>query len=485
MRRLLPAAWLIVLLALPATLWLLGSRQPLLESRPKEPFPPVNRSSLRDPTTFRRFDTAILDRLPGRGRALDLHARIALDLFKDSSNPDVAIGHDGYLYYVPELTPCRPGGEPVADAADAVDVLARTLVASGRRTAVVVPPSKLFTHDADAPSIDAEAERCARALEERIDRRLAQAPGGLALGPAQRALEAAGEATFLRNDTHWNWRGRELFARRVLDRLRPGLADEAGLSVGREVSRPTDLSGMLGRQRDETDRTVEATRTPPAPFAAGEVVLIGDSQTDFTFVSPFGEGVRPIRDVVLPGAVYCTWPMLADGSCDEPIKAARAILVEKVARDTQVLTSLCWRPIALLGERMSGRTASWERVDGEASPATGAALTLPANGSARVRVRIPGEDLDPRPRLLKLPLRDVPTGPDGAPVAVAMTQEPQAGGPAPCAMPAQAVAGASLFLPVPAGRRASDLVVRLDGAPGTQFGAPRIVALRGARGATG
>ncbi len=94
---LLPAIWLLALLALPALLWLGGERQPLLESRAKEAFPPLNRHTFADPAAIRRLDTALLDRLPGRGRALDLHARIALDLFHDSPSPDVSIGKQEWL----------------------------------------------------------------------------------------------------------------------------------------------------------------------------------------------------------------------------------------------------------------------------------------------------------------------------------------------------------------------------------------------------
>lgn len=474
-RRLLPVAWLLLLLSLPAVLWIFGDRQPLLESRPKEEFPALNRSTLGNPETFRRIDTALLDRLPLRGRALDLRARLAVDLFRDSSSPDVAIGHDGYLYYVPDLLPCRPGGEPIADAADAVDVLARTLVTSGRTTAVVVPRSKLFMHPDDAPEIDAAAERCLQALEERVDARLASVPGGLTFTARQQALEQAGEATFLLRDTHWNWRGRELFARAVLDRIRPGLADEAGLRAGDELQRPGDLDKFLGRSRTETDRTLEALRTPLAPAPAGDVVLVGDSQLEQTFAAPLGDA-PPLIERTLPGAVYCNWSMVQAGDCTEPLRRARTVVIEKVARELQLLTQLCWVPLSTAAEQLRGRPARWERVDG-GELADPRALELPAGG-VRVRVRAAGADVSDRPRLLRLPLATVPAGADGAQQPVTLTQQPQAGPPAPCATPA-AAAGGALIVPVPAGRRVSDLVMQLDGPAGALLGAPEEIALDG------
>lgn len=474
---LLPSLWVVGLLALPAVLWLSGERQPLLESRAKEEFPPLNRHTFADPAAIRRFDTALLDRFPGRGRALDLHARIAIDLFKDSPNPDVAIGRNGFLYYVPELGPCRPGTQPTSDPADAVDVLARTLVAAGLRTTVALAPSKLFVHDADAPSIDGGQERCAEALERRVDRRLEAAPGGLAIGALLRALEASDGATYLRTDTHWNWRGRELFVRRVLERLRPGLARQSSLRAGAEWDRPTDLKSLIGRPGTERDRVVTTARTPRRPFPAGSVVLLGDSQLELALIAQPRPGLPSIRDVALPGAVYCDWSSFSGGACNDAIASARAIVIEKVARDVSTVTSLCWLPISLVGERLRGSTAGWERVDGGSAPATGS-LVLPASGSVTVRAVL-GSDRSRQPRLLKIPLEQVPGDANGAPVPVQATQMPQAGPAAPCATPAQAVAGSSLFLPVPAGRRASDLVLQLSGAPGTQIGRPQEVVLDG------
>lgn len=474
---LLPAIWVVALLALPAVLWLAGERQPLLESRAKEEFPPLDRHTFADPAAIRRFDTALLDRFPGRGRALDLHARIAIDLFKDSPNPDVAIGRNGFLYYVPELGPCRPGTQPTSDPADAVDVLAGTLVAAGVRTTVTLAPSKLFVHGSDAPSIDDRQERCAEALERRVDRRLEAAPGGLALGAPLRALESSGGPTYLRTDTHWNWRGRELFVRRVLDRLRPGLTRQSGVRVGAEWDRPTDLKSLIGRPGTERDRVVTTARTPRRPFPAGSVVLLGDSQLELALIAQPRPGLPSIHDVTLPGSVYCDWSSFSGGACNDAIARARAIVIEKVARDVSTVTSLCWLPISLVGERLRGRPASWERVDGGSSP-DARSLVLPASGSVTARALV-GPDRSRRPRLLKIPLEQVPADASGAPVPVQASQKPQAGPAAPCATPTQATAGNSLFLPVPAGRRASDLVLQLSGAPGTRIGRPQEIVLDG------
>jgi len=470
---LLPAIWVLALLALPAVLWLGGERQPLLESRPKEPFPPLNRHTFADPAAIRDLDTALLDRLPGRDKALDLHARIANDLFHDSSSPDVAIGDDGYLYYVPDLLPCRPEGAPVADPADAAEIVARTLVASGRTTAVVVPRSKLFAHDADAPAIDAGMERCVERMERRIDERLASVPGGLSFSAAQRAREEAGESTFLLRDTHWNWRGRVLFANAVLDRVQPGLAAEVGLHADGDYQRAGDLDKFLGRARTETDGVVTPRRPPADPPPPGSVVLIGDSQLETTFVGQQGEA-RPLIEQVLPGAVYCNWSMLLAQQCDDAIRNARAVVVEKVAREMRLFTQACWLPVALAAERLRGVPARLQPLDG--AVADGDALRLSA-ATAAVAVEAPA-DRAAHARLIRIPVTAVPAAGDGTKPPVTLAQEPRAGAPAPCATPAASEGGA-LLLPVPAGQRLSDMRLRIAAPAGTLLGRPREIALEG------
>jgi hypothetical protein len=64
-----------------------------------------------------------------------------------------------------------------------------------------------------------------------------------------------------------------------------------------------------------------------------------------------------------------------------------------------------------------------------------------------------------------------------------MVQQPQHGKVFPCATPSQAVPGGSLFLPVPAGRRLSDIVVAREAPPGTRFGRPQGIPLTGRFGA--
>jgi len=469
----LPAVCLLVLLAAPAVAWLLGFRQPLLENRTTASFPAVNRSSLRDPATFAQLDSALLDRLPFRQTALNLHARIELDLFHHSPNPQVAIGRNGWLYYTPELSPCRPDSEPVVDPADAWEMLARTLRAAGYRPIVAVSGSKLLVHTRDAPALDERETRCERALERHVAARLAEIPGGLSIDAQLRRIEATGRPTFLRYDTHWNWRGRELFVRRLLQDIDPRLARAAHVRAGRPYERDSDLAMLVGARRSEQDRLVAADPPLSTP-SPGDVLLIGDSQLARSLIDRPVPGVPSLWELLLPDQSSCDWEALAQGVCDEPLRRAHTVLLEKVARDAQLVTLQCWRPLAIAAERLGRGTAiGWERLDAGGG-SIGQRLTIPASGSVTIRVR-------PRPdgtaaRLLRFHVLRAVQQADGTEPPVELVQHPREGPAAPCATPA-AEKGDSLLLPLPSGRRGSDVELELRSAPGSQIGRPQEIPL--------
>ena len=480
--RILPVIWLVGLLALPCALRALGLRQHPLENTAQAPYPAVGFGSLTRRATFQQIDSALLDRLPLRAQALNFYGNVELLLFHESPDPRIALGKRGWLYYVPETQVCSADGQPLIDpqmAADAADVLARTLVASGRNTTVVFAGSKYVTHKKDAPSIAPAVAACASTLDHVIQDRLGSTPGGLDLEPALEQLEREGKQVFLKNDSHWNWRGREVFTRLVLDRVRPGLAEAVGLQRGPDARRTGDLAKIMGVTRDEQDPTLVTARKVRNPPPVGDVLLIGDSQMERSLLDPTGvPGVAPIRDAVLPDQPSCNWVELAGGQCDAQIRSARTIVVESVSRDISYFAAYCWRPIELVAERMRGAPGAWERVDG-GPPVPGGALTIPATGSVSVRVHPEDGDVAAAPRLLRLAIVHLAASAAGAAPAVALTQQPQAGPPLPCATPTQGTEGGALFVPVPSGRSTNDLVFTLTGAPGTRLAAPQTIRLDG------
>lgn len=468
-RLLLPIVWLMALLVLPVTAYVVGVRQPLLENREKTPFPDLNRGTLRKEHTYQQIDAALRERLPLRGDAIELRGRIAIDLFGDSPTADVVLGKDRWLYYRPELRICEPEGTPAAPPEDAVEILTRTIAASGRKPVVVVAGSKIVTHRAHLKGFDASALACVSATEARVQQRLAETPGGLTIQPALDALEAQGTATFLRSDTHWNARGRLVFAETVLDAVRPGLARQARLRPLQDTDRPGDLGVFIGQDRVDRDPMVTVTGTPTTTFEPGQVAFIGDSQFGAAMMTAGADGAT-VLDRVFPGQPFCHWSQGATDGCVEPMLGARTVVLEIVARNLDTLVDVCRLPTAALSATLRGRAARW------ADDAPAASRPVSPTPSA-VRVQVTGDRTDV-PRLIRIPVTALPSPPAADPAASpAVTVDP--GGARACATLSTADPAGALLVPVPTGERISDVPLRLAGPQGAAVGAPEVLTLDG------
>lgn len=467
LRSLLPVVWLLALLLLPATAYLVGARQPLLENREKTAFPDLNRGTLRQEHTFQQIDAAIRERLPLRGDAISLRGRIAINLFGDSPTDDVVLGEDGWLYYRPELRACRDGA-PKAAPTDVLTIIERTITASGRKPVLVIAGSKILTHDQHLRGLDADALACVAAVEAAVHERLEELPGGYPIQDRLDALEAAGTATFLRSDTHWNARGREVFTNAVLDAVEPGLAARTRIRRVDGIDREADLGTMINQKRIDRDELLAVTGSPNTDFAPGELVFVGDSQFNGAFLDPSADGT-PIFDHVFPGQSICNWDAVYHGGCVPPMLEARTIVIESVARNLDVIADTCWRTVSALAGTVRGRSARWA----DAGSSTTVALSP---GGAPVRVTL-DDDRSDVPRLIRIPVRGLaaepPADPAAAPQVTVTPSEER-----PCASTAVSDDSA-LVIPVMAGERLADVALQASGPEGASLGRPEVLPLDG------
>lgn len=468
-RPLLPIVWLMALLVLPVTAYVAGVRQPELENRTKAPFPDLNRGTLRQEHTFQQIDAAIRERLPLRRHAIDLRGRIAIDVFGDSPTEDVVLGKDRWLYYAPETRVCAPETRPPAPPADAVELLTRAIAASGRTPVVTIAGSKIVTHREHLKGFSAEALACVAGVEAAVHERLDTIDGGYTFQDEQERMEAGGRATFLRSDTHWNALGREIFARTVLDAVRPGLADEARLRRLGETERRGDLGDLIGQKRIDRDPMLTVTGNPKTAFAPGDVLFVGDSQLEAALRTPGADGAT-VLERVFPGQPVCNWADMYANGCVEPMLAARTVVIEAVGRNLGELTANCWRPVANLTAAIHGRPARWAGTDDSSrAPATPSPTTM------RVEV---DDDRTGVPRLLRIPVRNLAADPAADPASPPTISAVPPGDRA-CALPAISSLEFPILIPIAADERVSDVELRISGPAGSELGRPEVVVLDG------
>jgi hypothetical protein len=469
------AAWLVVLLSVPAISLLLGARQPLMDNRPKTPWPSIRAAGLVDSKTYKQLDAAWLERLPTRKQAVQAHAQLSVGVFGESTNPDVAVGRHGWLYYNWALRPCRDG-KPTVDPGDAAAITALTIIASGRRALILEPADKLLIHPGDAPRYPRKVMRCLAALQQNVAHRLATTPGAVDFDARLRRIEATGQSTFLPHDSHWNYRGRLAYARLMLDFVSPGLSRATGLHVGPGYDRHSDLYRQLGLPATDRDRAVLLERASPQPTRSGPTLILGDSQMSDTFLEPPAPGIPTIAEQLPPDTYFCRIEEdFLVGTCDQALAQASAIAIESVGRNILKFESTCSKLVAPITQSMQGVAGHYALVGGGAAR-SGDGIVFGQDGKVVLRVVPARGDVRGEARLLQIPVEVLPPG-----GIIHMTQRPVAGPPTPCSTPGTDAAGVSLALPLPAHRSASDIVVQFDAPPGTSLGPPQEVPLTGSK----
>ncbi len=218
-----------------------------LEQRPATQLPRLSAGALVDPRLYSEVADAFADRVPLRAEALALDTWFDLNIFRDSPNPAVLMGTDGWLFHRQSVVgPRRP--EAAQEAVSTLRKLSRILAASGRQLVLLVAPTK----DAIYPEYLGPSEGLAqpgREARQRVRTLLQQAelPGYIDLWQALEELKATtDEAIYWRHDTHWTSKSVVEVSRQVVDLLDPTLWDETAIRVQHNQRYRGDLARMTG-----------------------------------------------------------------------------------------------------------------------------------------------------------------------------------------------------------------------------------------------
>ena len=339
-------AWLGLLVTAPLVLFALGLRTGSFENRTLAPSPHVSLRTLLDGDAVHGLDAYVLDRLPLRERAVEVRARVAYGVFRDSPNPRVIVGSGRWLFFRDELDTCSSRGPGPAGALAAIRELDARLAASGRRLVFAIAPDKIGIY-ADRAGARLADERCAvaRSATLRGDVAAAHAPWLPDLFGALERARASGDVYYA-TDTHWDDRGRVAALQAVVDAAAPGVANRRRRLARRRppprrparTARPAGRRGAGAPRDPPADANAARHRrgalrvrrdhryvtTGTAPLVADRTVLIADSQgfNGEDFLVPY------FRDVTM-----CHWRIFSSRACAEAIRSARLVVVETTERD--------------------------------------------------------------------------------------------------------------------------------------------------------
>lgn len=249
-------------LTVPLALYGLGGRSEPVDNRRPIERPQLDIAALFDTETTAEFDAYFDDAFPLRDEAIELTARVDR-AFGDSTNPDVVVGRDGWLFLRASVDqPCRTDAE-LDELARALERADRLVASTGRELINVVAPDKASVRPDRLPS----TPTCVLHNARRIDA-LATSATVVSVWPETAELAAGDERAYRRFDTHWTTRGAAPTARAVVDLL--GRWDETALVDASSIESTGDLSVLAGLPQSEPEPRA-VSRPGPNPPDATEV----------------------------------------------------------------------------------------------------------------------------------------------------------------------------------------------------------------------
>jgi alginate O-acetyltransferase complex protein AlgJ len=271
--------------------------------------------------------------------------------------PAVVGGTNGWLYYGTDFADaCQPVLTPTV-IAQRFQQLSDIITKAGKKFVMTIAPDKSDVYPQYIPSNFA-AKTCTRTAQDALWAAMAAHPptGYFDVHTPIVAAVAAAPQTpiYYKTDTHWDNAGSLIYAKGLANSLNPSIWTTSVVKDTGPVSKPTDLSALLGTPKSESQETFTVTRpgvhnvennkmvkiantTTNAPLVTGSTALISDS---FTEAANFAvSGFFSSASIINPVAACTTASCLPKGSAfayaglESIIKGSQTVVLEIVERD--------------------------------------------------------------------------------------------------------------------------------------------------------
>ena len=241
----------LVVLSVPGLAMLAGVRSPLIENRAAATVPPVAPAALADPSFYRSVEQAVDDAFPLRATAVGSRAAIDFGVLGGSTNPEVVVGEDRWLFLASEVFPQCPW--KVSDVLAAWDQAASRFQANGVDARLVIAPDKRTAYPDQLPSAVRGHATCTDDARRPMRDGIASRPDTMVdlWGPVLDRTHLGPEETYFHADSHWTSYGAAPAIDAIVESLAPGLvaaAPAVRLADGTQVG---DVSRLLGSPQSE------------------------------------------------------------------------------------------------------------------------------------------------------------------------------------------------------------------------------------------
>jgi hypothetical protein len=237
-------------LAVPGLALIAGIRPPELENRAAGALPTLDAQSLTEPGTYQAIDDYVTRNLPARDVAVDAYATLDYGLLGGSTDPDVVLGHDDWLFFAGELMPaCVVTPEALIRALDAVAAQAE---AANVQFRFGIAPDKHAIYPEKVRTEPPIPEACTDAARDEVRAAMAARPG-VAVDMWSAVLAARDRSAsplYFSQDSHWTPDGAMPAIAALVESLAPGVWDASEIIADGTSRYPMELARLMGKPRD-------------------------------------------------------------------------------------------------------------------------------------------------------------------------------------------------------------------------------------------
>ncbi len=254
--------YFLLLIGTPALGFLLGWGGDQIENRRLVEFPVFSWRGLLNSDYLQALNRYLTDHVPFRAEAVALDARCDLLLFKDSPNPKVEIGRDGWLF-LSETVFTPPWTRDVRlEAARRVLKIQRIVEQAGRTFVFLPAPNKEALYPEKLLRLG-RREEFGEPLRREIRDLLFGTPDRARIDMwtiLEEAKKASAHYLYRPMDQHWTDGVSLLAAREIIETLRPGLWEEDAAKSAGTVRREGALSRMIGLPANDVQEEFSVRR---------------------------------------------------------------------------------------------------------------------------------------------------------------------------------------------------------------------------------
>lgn len=240
----------VAVLAIPGLALVAGVRPPELENRGESALPTIDAGALAEPGTYQAIDDYVARNLPARDVAVSAYATLDYDLLRGSTDPDVVLGRDDWLFFIGELMPtCEVTPTEQIRALDAVAVQAEAANVEFR---FAIAPDKHAVYPDRLRTDPPMPEPCTDAGRDEVRAAMAARPEvTVDMWTAVLAERDRSDLPlYFSQDSHWTPAGALPAIAALVESLAPGVWDPSEITIDGRTRYPMELARLMGKPRD-------------------------------------------------------------------------------------------------------------------------------------------------------------------------------------------------------------------------------------------